>query len=253
MSLADERVQYESRLADILSSLGVGGTSGDIPLIVMSAINYIKAKLDELIPEGEGITFSLSSTPNITNPTTLLINSQLSECVKDICLSAPLTALFPDAVLPEAPATEISGTPTATGAKTGYIVLPGSFLRLSSLRMADWKKDIITPISPENPIYAKQQFEFRRGTPNFPVAVLNWKIISGVNKRTIEYYSVNTSHVIEKLLYIPERTVESFLTVNPNLLPALAWQCASKVLQIFEKDGLAKIAQERVTQSFNNI
>lgn len=253
MSLADERVQYEARLADVLASLGVGDVSGNIPEIVMAAINYIKAKLDELIPEGEGITFSLSSTPNITNPTTLLINSQLSECVKDISLSAPLTTLFPDAVLPVSPATTISGTPSETGSKTGYVVLPGSFLRLSSFKMLEWKKDVITPITPDNPIYAKQQFEFRRGTTRFPVTVLNWKTISGVNKRIIEYYSVNTSHVIEKLLYIPERTAESFLTVNPNLLDALAWQCASKVLQIFEKDGLAKLAQERVTQSYNNI
>lgn len=243
MALADERVQYEARLADILSALGIGGTSGGISSVRLSIVNYVKAKLDELLPEGEGITFNLSSTPNITNPVDLIINSQLDESARDICLSAPLTAIIPSSHTG-------SGTPFAAGDKTGYIELPGSFLRLSSFRMADWKKDVIIPITPENPLYTKQAYSFLRGGLSTPVAVLNWKSIAAVNKRILEYYSVDTSHVIEKLFYIPEQTAEIFIAANPNMMPSLAWQCASKVMQIFEKTDLSKMAQERVAQSY---
>lgn len=330
MSIADERVQYEAALAEILAGLG-GSSIGDIPPERMVLINYTKVKLDELIPQGEGVVFSLSSDANITNPTDLLVNSQMDECTKDICLSAPTSILTP---------TVHAGTvvPFGTGDKTGYIVLPGSFLRLSSFKMTDWKTDVAIPITTTDPKYKKQKYSVTRGGINKPVAVLNWKnvqvdgglktitlgsgganydpgvntlrvvqtggfngtinvtansegVITAINsittkgygytvanglatvggfgysctinitevetvvanRRILEYYSVDTHDTLDKLLYIPEQTAEAFIALNPNLLDALAWQCASKVLQITGRTDLAKLAQERVAQSYFNI
>lgn len=249
-SLSTNRVQFEAALKILLEGLtagsGSGGGGSTILPTRLTIINYVKAKLDELIPEGEGITFALSSEPNVTDPLNLLINAHLDEATKDIILSAPLTVLFPTGI----PAG--NGTPFED-TKTGYVVLPDNFLRLSSFKMADWKKDITVPITPQNPVYAKQQFSLLRGSVNFPVAVMNWKLISQDNKRILEYYSVDSSHVIEKLLYIPETVAQDFVEVNPNLLDSLAWQCAGKIMQITGMVNEAKMAQERVAQSYNNL
>jgi len=247
MSLSDERVQYEDRLADIFAGLGISST-GDISTPRMSAVNYVKAKLNELVPEGEGVTFSLSSDTNITNPTDWLVNSQMDESVKNVCLQAPLSALKPTAYTE---ATE--GTPFVAEGKAGYIALPDTFLRLSSFKMSDWVREIVVPITPNDPLYKRQSNEYMRGGITKPVAVLNWKYISSSMKRILEYYSIDTLHTIEKLFYIPEQLTEDFVTDNPSLEDAFAWQCASKVLQIFDKAEPAKLAQERVQQIYNTI
>ena len=246
-TLAENRVQFEAALLELFEGLESGiGTGGTILPARLSIINYVKAKLDELIPEGEGITFNLATEPNISNPLDLLINAHLDECTKDVILSAPLTVLFPTG-MPSG-----SGTPF-DDSKTGYVVLPDNFLRLSSFKMADWKKDLSEAISTQNPKYKKQQFKFLRGSVSFPVAVFNWKLISQTNKRIIEYYSISSSHVVEKLFYIPETTAENFVTVNPNLLDSLAWMCAGKIMQITGMVNESKMAQERVNQSYLNL
>lgn len=253
MSTLDEnRVQYEATLKALLESIVAGGTGvGDGGTILparLSIINYVKAKLDELVPEGEGISFALSSEPNISNPLDLLINAHLDEATKDVILSAPLTVLFPTAQTG-------SGTPFTTGDKTGYIVLATNFLRLSSFKMADWKREITVPITPFDPAYKKQGYSFLRGGINKPVAVLNWKSTGtpATMKRVLEYYSVDTSHTIDKLFYIPEQYAEDFLTVNPNLLDSLAWMCAGKIMQITGMIKEAEMAQQRVSQSYQNL
>lgn len=331
-SLETNRVQFEAALLVLLEGLNTG-TSGSGSTILparLSLINYVKAKLDELIPEGEGVSFNLSDTPNISDPLDLLINPHLDESTKDIILSAPLTVLFPTAMGLQ------SGKAFETGGKTGYVMLPQNFLRLSSFKMADWKKDISIPITTENVAYILQQFALRRGSVNFPVAALNWLnipvgglktmtiaaggtgyapgkniitvvqsggvggqivctsnssgVITSIDsvymigsgyvvanglattggtgtgfvvnitvletaglRRTIEYYSISDSHVVDKLFYIPETLAEDFVVANPNLLDSLAWQCAGKIMQITGMVNEAKLAQERVQQSYNNL
>lgn len=249
-SLDENRVQFEAALKTLLESIDAGGTgvvSGTILPARLTIINYVKAKLDELVPEGEGISFALSSAPNISNPLDLLINAHLDEATKDVILSAPLSVLFPTAQAG-------SGTPF-TDTKTGYIVLESNFLRLSSFKMLDWKREVKVPITSLDPAYKKQAYSFLRGGINKPVAVLNWKSIGSPAsiQRILEYYSVDTSHVIDKLFYIPEQYAEDFLTVNPNLLDSLAWMCAGKIMQITGMVKEAEMAQQRVSQSYLNL
>lgn len=247
-SLPEERVQYEAALKALFESLsgGIGGGTITDPTRI-SAINYIKAKLDELVPQGEGITFSLSSEPNVSNPLDLLISAHLEEGVKDVSLSAPLSVLYPVALAG-------SGTPL-TNAKTGYIVLPASFLRLSSFKMSDWEREAVIT-TPDTPLGKKQGNKWRMGGPSKPVAILDWKSIGSTSpemKMVLKYYSIDTSHVIDKLFYIPERTAEAFLTVNPNLMDALAWTVAGKIMQITGMKEESKMAQERVLLSYQNL
>lgn len=252
-TLSENRIQLDAALKTLFEGLlsGTGGSSTPIPVSRMNIINYVKAKLDELIPEAEGVSFNLSANPNVSNPYDLLINGHLPESVKDVSLSAPLSVLYPT----------LMGATTGTyegTEKTGYIVLPVNFLRLSLFKMADWEREIIVPIIPSDPKYRKQSISFLRGGVTRPVAVLNWKSVptteGGVTtyntRRILEYYSIKTSHSVEILHYIPELSPEDFVLVNPMLLDALAWTCASKIMQILGQTDAFKMAVEQVKLSY---
>lgn len=249
-TLTTERVQFEAALLAILSGMDTGGGGGTgigtINPTRLTVINYVKAKLDELIPDGEGLSFALSASPNVSNPLDLLINAHLDECTKDILLSAPLSVLFPaDAEITE-------GTPY-TDEATGFIELPANFLRLSQFKMTDWLRPIDTAITPHHKDYKKQSVNCLRGGISKPVAVLTWGVGATSMVRILEYYTVISLHTINKLLYIPETLAEDFVLVNPNLMDSLAWQCASKIMQITLMFDAMKVAQERVIQSYNNL
>jgi hypothetical protein len=77
-------------------------------------------------------------------------------------------------------------------------------------------------------------------------------------KQVLEYYSVASAHTIDKFLYIPSTAtsdydVDDFITNNPNLIPALAWICASKIMQITGQMDAAKYAMEQVKLSYQNL
>lgn len=250
-TLSTERVRFEAALLELmetyLTGSGSGGSiyGGNISLSRLEIVDFVKAKLDELSVDGiSGMIFSLSSAPNISDPLSLLINAQLDECTKDILLSAPITVLVPTAQ------TGATSVPFVDN-KSGYIVLADNFLRLSSFKMAEWKRDgeLITPQSKKY----KLQSTTRRGGTVKPIGVLTWKNVDGSLKRIIEYYSVINSHAIEKLLYLPETLAEDFIALQPNLLDSLGWQCAGKIMQITGMMDASKLAQERVTQSYNNL
>ena len=249
------RAEYESKLREILEGLGYGGVDGTISNPVLSVINYVKIKLDELIPEGEGIYYALSTAPNTSNPIDMFIHSHLQESIKDISLSAPKNSVYQVGITG-------SGTPMSDGAKYGYIALPLNFLRLHSLKMADWKREVSEPVALESKEYRKQSNQYNRAGVNKPVVALNWKPITvgavTTMSRIVEYYSVDTSHVIEKLYYIPsvstaDYTMDDFIVNNPHLIDSLAWMCAGKIMQITGQMDAFKLAMEQVKLSFLNL
>lgn len=246
MGLPTERIQYEAAMKALLEQLVIegGGGGGGIDPALIDITNYIKAILDELVPTGEGVAFNLSSAPNVSDPLALLIATFLPSGVKDTIQSAPLNVLFP---------TAITGDGVHTGdEKIGYVPLPANFLRLSRFRMADWDRDgIIT--SPDTPLGERQGNAYTRGGVAKPIAVMDWEVVATVMSRVLWYYSIDTSHAIGKLFYIPEQDVVTFLTVNPDLLDSLAWLVASKIMQITGMVNEAKMAQERVNQSYLNL
>lgn len=248
--LSVNRAEYESKLLEILEGLEAGFAASDISALRMSVINFVKVKLDELVPEGEGVIYSLSTAPNKTNPIDLLIDSHLTESTKDISLSAPKHLVYPQTTDDQA------GTPFNDGDKCGYIALPTNFLRLYSLKMKDWTLDVFENTPLESHKHNKQRF-IRAGYVK-PIIVLNWKVISNVMVRVLEYYSINTSHDIESLLYIPstattDYTVDNWIDDNPNLIDSLAWMCAGKIMQITGQLEAAKYAMEQVKLSYQNL
>jgi hypothetical protein len=248
-TLDNQRIQYEARLKALLEGLS-GGTiveGGTILPSRLQIINYVKAKLDELVPEGEGIIIKLSDEPNVTDPYDLLINAHLDEATKNIILSAPLSVLVPTKLA----VTE--GTPFSEGALCGYIDLPANFLRLSQLMMTEWLRPVEIPLTPNSPKYKQQSNVHLRAGIAKPVAALNWRKNGILVTRTLEYYSVSSAHLVEQLLYMHDMFAEDFVAANPLLLPSLAWMCAGIIMQIIGLQVPYQMAMDQVKLSYVNL
>ena len=250
--LDQERQNFEDILEAYLQQfIGTGGGTGGTGTILptrLTIINAVKAKIDELMPEGEGVQFTLETTPNISNPYDIFINVIMDECAKELLLIAPIHILVPTLVTPVSPATTISGTEILSDnyGRTGYVALPSTFLRLQSFQMLEWDRPVTLPITPMDPLYSLQKNKYVRGGISKPVAVFNWL---GTTK-VLEYYSVQTAHTIAHLRYIPVTLPEN---VQSNLFDALTWLIAHKVLQIVGTLELSKLAYERTVMCFKDM
>ena len=251
--LSIERVSFEQALANLLSLYGVeysggAGGGGAVPIIPerLSLINYVKAKLDEIIPEGEGVQFKVEGDVNTSDPLNLLINAILDEAAERVLLNAPLHILDP------VKSDVAEGTPETVDNKTGYIVLADNFLRLVSLKMVEWQRPVMYAMKQTDPEYAVQKNKWVRGGIAKPKAAFATRTLTvgetTAQKRVIEYYSVISSHAIEWLYYIQETSAQD---LQINLIAPLTWMAAGMILQITERTDLAKFAFEQEQASYN--
>ena len=242
--LSTERISFEQALKNLLDTYGVGPGSGTILPERLTLINYVKAKLDEIVPEGEGVQFAVEGDVNISDPLNLLINAILDEAAKRVLLNAPLHVLDP------VKSATTSGTADPADSKIGYIQLADNFVRLVSLKMAEWKREVTNAIDASDKRYRVQRNKYTRGGLCKPVAVFSFRTIESVNKRVLEYYSVDSSHTIEWLYYIQETSAQN---IQSNLVDALTWVAAGMILQITERVDLAKVAFEQEQLSYQNL
>jgi hypothetical protein len=171
-NLTTEGVSYEAALAALLALYDIegGGTVIVTDPTRLTLINLTKAKLDEVIPEAEGLQFSIEDDINVSDPLNLLINAILDEAAKRVLMNCPKSYLDP--VKSNAVA-----VPNATDNKIGYIPLPANFLRFISLKMADWQREV-TMITEENTSDYLMQFNSHvRGGIAKPKAIFNHKNI----------------------------------------------------------------------------
>ena len=250
-TLAQERAAYEQKLRDLFEA-ALNDTTGEDPGQGtnpgrQAIIDYVKAKLDELLPQKEGLTFQLSTAPNLTNWLDLIIDRHLEESVKGVTMTAPPGKVWPSRL------NVTTGVSYTDRPYSGYIALPDNFLRLASLRMLEWKREVNSPITPEDHRYAHQQHAGIRGGAFKPVAVLMWKTLEYQNRRVLEYYSVKSSHAVDYLYYHHPMKAEDFVAKNPGLYDSLAWMCAAKVMQITHQDKHAEMANKQVELSYQKI
>ena len=204
--LETNRVQFEAKLKELLEALSTGIVSGGtITPARLEIINYTKAKLDELLPEAEGLTFNLSAEPNVSNPLDLLINAHLDESTKNIIMSAPLSTLMPQAAT-------VTPVPSTDG-KTGYFMLPIDFLRLSAFKMVEWLKEVTVPIGMNDPLYVKQTTVLR-GKITKPVAVLKWKNSDNGGIKTVSINAGGTGFTAGANLITVTQSGASFGKLN---------------------------------------
>jgi hypothetical protein len=243
-NLSNERISFEQALANLLALYEIEGGSGTILATRLTLINYVKVKLDEIIPEGEGVQFSVEGDSNISDPLNIMVNSILNEAAKRVLLNAPIHVLDP------VKSATAAGTPDAVDNKIGHIPLASNFLRLVSLKMADWTREVTSAISANDKRYSLQKNKYTRGGATKPVVVFSFRTITDEQKRVLEYYSVDDSHNIDWLYYIQETEAED---LQSNLVDALTWMAAGMILQITERPDLAKIAFEQEQMCYQNL
>ena len=242
--LSTERLSYQNSLIALLESLDSTASSGttDITAVRLTLINLVKIKLDELVPEGEGVKYDLETAPNVSDPLDLYINGLLDESATNLLQVAPKHAC---------PVTSSSNTATANAdGKTGYVKLPDDYLRLYSFKMTEWEREVSEPITTSDLKYLWQSNIYVRGGVAKPVLAISRKYISDAVYRIFEYYSVNSAHTIDRFLYIAETAAEN---LDDILYPALTWICAGKILQNIEKFELSTKAFEQAKLCYTNL
>lgn len=175
-NLSTERISFEQALANLLDLYGIeggvgGGGTGTILPTRLTLINLVKAKLDELIPEGEGVVYDLEDTPNVSDPYDLLINAILNEAAKRVLMNCPKHYLDPVK-------SNETAIPDLSDTKIGYIKIPNNFLRFISLKMAEWKTDV-TEITPSDSVEYRMQFnQYVRGGIAKPKVISRYRTLT---------------------------------------------------------------------------
>lgn len=161
--------QFYQTLLSILGSSGSG--VGDIATPRLTLIGKTLVKIDELMPQAEGIQFNLANSDN-SNVIQLYINSLLDESANHILQIAPIHILNPAFATP-APVFIV-------GSEVGYIWLPDDYMRLVSFKIAGWLQEVNAPITARDPKYVLQKYRATRGGPAKPVVVINSAIKTNV-------------------------------------------------------------------------
>jgi len=169
-TLYTKRIEFEQALLNLLDfyeiNVDVGTGPGTITSTTrLALINLVKAKLDEVIPEGEGLQFSLEDEKNVSDPLDLLINAILNEAGKRVLMNCPKHYLV-------SVKCANSAIPNSIDKKIGIIPLPDNFLRFISLKMAEWEREVAEPI-PDNSLKILSQYnKITRGGTYKPQAIL---------------------------------------------------------------------------------
>ncbi len=181
-------------------------------------INRVRRKIDEV---------SAADTPvqSVTivdeNAVDTIIDSLLDESAREVLLKAPVQRLTISSSTP-------SAVKNANDTTTGTIQVPEDFLRLVSFKMGDWQRSVTSLAVKGDAISMRQSNKYIRGGIAKPVGVIA-KNNQGI---VIEYYStLQENHTVTEFLYIKEDVAENI--TGTQMIDALTWICAGKVLSVF--------------------
>lgn len=173
----------------------------------------------------------LSSGDNIDElkPVYSYINAHIMQAANEVLLAAPLNRLIPV----DGSKVKVTSGDTETEVPTpiddGRVELPDNFLRLYSIRAADWERPVHKAITKTDHLYTLQYNQFTKGTKFKPVVVYSG--VRGVNSHPyLELYSTESEDVAE-FLYIPSYSDNT--DYNRDVAEAIALNCAKKVLEVY--------------------
>jgi hypothetical protein len=221
-----QTTQGKDALYNLIKQIYSTSGSGTITETRLTLINGVKIRIDEMMPEGEGVQFDLDGITNATDTLDLAINALIDESATTMLLRANIDKIngtLSDAAL-------IKSDPEDG---TGYILLPNDYLRFQSFKLTLWEREVtwqhFFPTTDER--YKKQSISFLRGGKAKPVCVLMSANVDGVYKKIIKYFSleVGDTHTLEKFVYVPVTLAED---IQADLIEPMLWICASKTLQI---------------------
>jgi hypothetical protein len=245
--LSKQTQDFKQAWYDLLSQLVDTDGGGDISSARYEIIGAVKVKIDEMMPEGEGVAFEVADNTNVTDTLDLYINQRLDDCANILHQRAPLYKIIGKNAAP----TPIENDPDDG---TGYVVIPSDFIRLQSFKMTGWLREVSEYITPDHPDY-KKQFTVLKGKKAKPVLVRNSKYIGSPDPAItdiFEYYSlsIGDTHTLEKFIYVPTVVAEN---VQANLQDALTWICAKEILQITGRISESERAELRIIDCFNKL
>lgn len=186
-------------------------------------INKIKTRIDEVSTSGDII---VDVDIENTKPYDSIIDELLDESALEVLLKAPFYRLSISKA-------ELVAVEDDTDKKIGTIILPDDFIRLVSLRMAEWQRPV-TEFAVTGDITSQKQYnKHLRGGLAKPVAVLS-KTEEGYKAA---YYSVRDSHEVAEFLYIKQVAAEEIS--DSQVMNAMCWICAGKTLGVLGQPNLA--------------
>lgn len=104
----------------------------------------------------------------------------------------------------------------------GKLLLPDDFLRLTTIKMTDWKRPVNHITSPEDPDYIRQTSNWAgiKGNPDRPVAIMD---ITPERKLCLLLFSSSQSARLSYGFYIPAPTVtaDDKISIPRNLYLSL--------------------------------
>jgi hypothetical protein len=210
---------------------------------------WVEARIDEVLPrDPDGSVSVLIESP------ANFIDEELDPSALHILYHAPREALFRVSVSDKkhhkTGERDYATRVITNDDGSGKIVLPTRFLRFVSMKLSDWKRPVESLLSQDDPNYKLQFNEFQRGTIYKPVGVLvpfstyndsekytdTANSVAAVNiNQAIEFFTTSkTKATLESLTYIPRLLAEE---MPDDLLDAMVWYCAGRILQIMKLDA----------------
>jgi hypothetical protein len=112
-----------------------------------------------------------------------LIESQIANGLRKVLIIAPQSMIDNGQSFSS---NQITWGKSQTGTGWGSVDLPTDFLRLLSFKMSDWIRPVVNPITPNDPSYSQQKFNYPglRGTPQCPIVA----ILEGTSNKKLEFF-----------------------------------------------------------------
>lgn len=127
--------------------------------------------------------------------------------------------------------------------ESGWLLLPPDFMRLIVFEMSDWERPVYTPITPDDPLYARQRSRFKgiRGTSQDPVCA----VVMRPEGKTLEFYSCKSqSATVSKGVYVPYPVI---VIVDGVESIEISEPCYTAV--VYEAAGLSSVAQNEMERA----
>lgn len=157
-----------------------------------------------------------------------IIHSKIEDAAAIICKQAPLSMTDGGKVL--------SGS-----IANGALALPSDFLRLAYIKLSTWKRPVVVPITPVDPLYTQMASEYEGVTGNIykPVAVM----VAKPTGLVLELYPSNgtmTASYIPKPAITTSDNLET-IALPPKLKPAIVQYSAALTCMALGNPDKAKI------------
>lgn len=115
--------------------------------------------------------------------------------------------------------------------ESGWVILPEDFMRLVVFEMSDWERPVYSPITQDDPEYAKQRSRIKalRGTAQRPVCAL----VVRPSGKVLEFYSCKSEEAtVTRAVYVPYPKVDKYggVDISERCYTAVVYMAAGLTL-----------------------